>query len=79
MIGKFRAAIPRIRHIPFDLLTSDIMSAICKLNIEGQNVVTHCKDRGKDTVIQNLYIDTAPCCAPSRACRAKYTPAACAI
>lgn len=66
VIGKLRVAIPRMLHISFDLLTSDTMFAGCKLNIEERDVVIHCEDCGKDTVVQDLHIDTAPCCGSRR-------------
>ena len=66
VIGKLRVAIPRMLHTSFDLLTSDTMFAGCKLNIEERDVVIHCEDCGKDTVIQDLHIDTAPCCGSRR-------------
>lgn len=62
IIGKLKVAVPDILQTSFRLMIDGTMFEGCKLNIQERNVVIRCKDCGRISEIEDLHIDTAPCC-----------------
>lgn len=62
VIGKLKVAVPELLQKCFRLMKDGTMFEHCTLDIEEKDVLIKCRDCGTISKVEDLHIDTAPCC-----------------